>query len=284
MTSPTPPPPPAPTGPVKGTGTKLVSSAWRALRHDHELISLPVVGGLVALAGIAPLVLVAVLVPESATWAYVLLFVLIAFVASIITTFFAVALAAGAHERMGGGNPSIASACAVAWTRKRGVITWALLSTTVGLLLQIIEDKVGGIAGKLLSALGGVAWAVASYFAIPIIAANDVGAVEALKLSSSTVRNRWRNAARVELRLGLYVLGLILIGVVAVVAVVALAGVAPVAAVVVGIVLLLAFLIACLVFSAVSAYAKVALYRYASGMPTPGFDEHMLAGAVTQKP
>jgi hypothetical protein len=280
----TPPPPSAPTEPAKGSGGKLVTSAWRALRSDHELISLPVVGGIAALAGIAPLLLVALLVPESAAWAAVVLFVLIAFVASIITTFFAVALAAGAHERMNGGNPTVRSACAVAWKRKRGVITWALLSTTVGLVLRALEDKLGGVAGKLVGVLGGVAWTVASYFAIPIIAANDVGAIEALKLSSATVRQRWRNAARVELHLALYALGLIAVGVVAALAVVALASVATVLAIVVGVVLLLAFLVALLVFSAVSAYAKVALYRYASGMPTPGFADATLAGAVTQKP
>lgn len=279
----TPPPPTTPSGPTRGSGGKLVSSAWQALRHDHELVSLPVVGGVAALAGIAPLVLVGLLVPESAAWALILLFILIAFVASVVTTFFAVALAAGAHERMSGGNPSIRSACAVAWKRKRGVITWALLSTTVGLLLQALEDKIGGIAGKLVSALGGAAWAVASYFTIPIIAANDVGAVEALKLSSETIRRRWRNAARVELRLSLYVLGLLLVGAIGGVIVFALASVAPILAIVVGAVFLLAFLTALLVFGAVSAYAKVALYRYASGMPTPGFDETMLAGAVSQK-
>ncbi|MEN9504936.1 MAG: hypothetical protein RI958_862 [Actinomycetota bacterium] len=279
----TPPPPPTPSGPARGTGGKLVSSAWQALRHDHELISLPVVGGLAALAGIAPLLVFALLMPASAAWASVVLFVLIAFVAAIITTFFAVALAAGAHERMSGGDPSVRSACATAWKRKRGIVTWALLSTTVGLLLQALEDKIGGIAGKLVGALGGTAWAVASYFTIPIIAANDVGAVEALKLSSETVRRRWRNAARVELRLGLYMLGLVAAAIVGGVVVVALASVATVLGIIVGVVLLLAFLTALLVFGAVSAYAKVALYRYASGMPTPGFDESMLAVAVSQK-
>jgi hypothetical protein len=38
------------------------------------------------------------------------------------------------------------------------------------------------------------------------------------------------------------------------------------------------------VFSAVIAYAKALIYRYATGQPTPGVDSALLAGAFTTKP
>ena len=40
---------------------------------------------------------------------------------------------------------------------------------------------------------------------------------------------------------------------------------------------------AMLVLNAVTSYARVALYRYAAGMTTPGFADGMLQAAVVQK-
>ena len=191
-------------------------------------------------------------------------------------------VAAGAHERMNGGNPTMKSAMAVAWKRKKGVIGWALLATTVGLVLQAIKDKVKG-GGAIIAMLGDLAWAVASFFAIPIIAANDVGPIEALKLSTSTMKKRWSSAARVQLRLGLYGLGLAVAMMVGLFLVALVAQSSTALAALLGVVLALVLLAAMLVLNAVTSYARVALYRYAAGMTTPGFADGMLQAAVVQK-
>ena len=195
---------PAPAGPNPKGGT-LVKAAWSALRADKELLSLPIVGGVASLLGLLPLLVITIVMNAGSandnsnpSGIIVVVAAVSAFLVAIITTFFAVALAAGAHERMNGGNPTMKSAMAVAWKRKKGVIGWALLATTVGLVLQAIKDKVKG-GGAIIAMLGDLAWAVASFFAIPIIAANDVGPIEALKLSTSTMKKRWSSAARVQL-------------------------------------------------------------------------------------
>lgn len=276
-----PPPPTPPAIPSSGSthGGTLVTASWHALKQDRELIAMPVIGGLVALAALVPIVLVGVFVPQGATVGVAVLGVLTVVVLTVITTFFAVALAAGAHERLSGGSPTIRSSVAVAWSRKWTVVRWALISATVGLLLQLVEEKIKGV-GSLLRFLGGAAWALASFFTIPVIAANAVGPIEALKISSSTFRQRWTSAARVQLRLGLYVIGLLVATAAGVAIVVGLAAVAVPLAVVVGVVLGAAFLVAVLVLSAVTSYSRVVLYRYASGMPTPGFATASLDAAV----
>jgi hypothetical protein len=264
-----------------------VKAAWAALRQDKELLSLPIVGGISSLLALAPLFVIAVVMNSGSEQdggpgaAVIVVGVLTAFLVAIVATFFSVALAAGAHERMSGGNPTVKSAVAVAWKRKKGVVGWALLSTTVGLVLQIIKDNVKG-AGAIISFLGDLAWAVASFFAIPIIAANDVGPIEALKSSVSVMKQRWGSSARVQLRLGLYGLALALGLVAAVVAVVAASKASVALAVVVGIVLGLALAYAMLLLNAVAAYARVALYRYSAGMPTPGIGSNVLEAAVVQ--
>lgn len=282
-------PPPSPS-PLAGSGSPkggtLVKAAWSALRSDKELLSLPIVGGISSLLALVPLFVVVLIFGgkddgSDPSVVMIVVGVLTAFLVAIVTTFFSVALAAGAHERMGGGNPTIKSALAVAWKRKKGVVGWALLSTTVGLVLQAIKDNVKG-AGAIISFLGDLAWAVASFFAIPIIAANDVGPIEALKSSVSVMKQRWGSSARVQLRLGLYGLAVGIGVIIAVVVVAMLAKVSAVLAVLVGIVLGALVLYAMLLLNAVGAYARVALYRYSSGLPTPGFGSNLLEAAVVQ--
>jgi hypothetical protein len=280
-------PPPSPTPPAVPPATsthggKLIAASWHALRQDRELLAMPVIGAVAALAAMLPIALVGVFVPQGATAALVALGVVAVVVMTVITTFFAVALAAGAHERLNGGDPTVRSAVDVAWSRRWTVVRWALLSVTVGLVLRLLQEKLGN-AGTVLRFLGGAAWAIASFFTIPVIAANAVGPIEALTISTTTFKQRWSSAARVQLRLGLYVLGLVLAIVVAVVIVVALAAVAVPLAIVVAIVLAAACLGAMLVLSAVTAYSRVVLYRYASGLPTPGFATASLDAAVTVK-
>lgn len=279
---------PAPAGPNPKGGT-LVKAAWSALRADKELLSLPIVGGIASLLGLLPLLVITVVMNAGSendnsnpSGIIVVVAIVSAFLVAIITTFFAVALAAGAHERMNGGNPTMKSAMAVAWKRKKGVIGWALLATTVGLVLQAIKDKVKG-GGAIIAMLGDLAWAVASFFAIPIIAANDVGPIEALKLSTSTMKKRWSSAARVQLRLGLYGLGLAVAMMVGLFLVAWVAQSSTALAALLGVVLALVLLAAMLVLNAVTSYARVALYRFAAGMTTPGFADGMLQAAVVQK-
>ncbi|MEX0848434.1 MAG: DUF6159 family protein [Ilumatobacteraceae bacterium] len=278
-----PPPPPLPpvvASSTPPTGGKLIGAAWQALRQDRELIAMPVIGAGVALAAIAPIALAGVALPSDATAGFVVLGVLMMVVGTVISTFFAVALAAGAHVRLDGGSPTIGSSVGVAWSRRWTVVRWALMSVTVGIVLQVLEDKLKN-AGTIVRILGGAAWAMASFFTIPVIAVNAVGPIEALKISSTTFRQRWSSAARVQLRTGLYALGIVAGVVVCFVVVVALASVSPALAIVVGVLLGAMCLAAMLVLGAVSAYSRVVLYRYASGLATPGFSTSSLDAAVT---
>ncbi len=277
-------PPPAPV-PAPGTpspaGGTLVASAWTALKHDKELVLLPVIGGLFTLLAAVPVVVAGVLVPTDQSWAVFVIGLAAAVAIAIVSTFFAVSLAAGAHERLGGGSPTVRSAMAVAWRRKKGVIGWALLSVTVGVLLQAIRDRARAV-GPVLGFVGDLAWTIASFFAIPIIAANDCGPIDALKLSTKTFKSRWSSAVRVELRLTLYTIGMVVALAIGLVLAALLGQLAVALGIIVAVVVVGAFMVAMLVMGALRSYARVALYRYASGLPTPGFSATVLEAAVRQ--
>jgi len=278
-----PPPPGPPQGAPAPKGGTLVKSAWTALRADKELLGLPILGGVVSLVAVVPVLVMLALVPSDAQVWYYVIGVLAAFIVAVISTFFAVALAVGAHDRMGGGQPTFKSCCAVAWSHKRGVIGWALLSTTVGLVLNLIEEKMKGAGGAIVRLIGDMAWAVASFFAIPIIAANDVGPIEALKLSTSTFKSRWGSAVRVQLRLGIYGIGLFVLAIVGFFLVAFAWQASHMLGIALGIVVIIGLMIGVLLLSAIGAYARVALYRYASGLVTPGFTSATMDTAITPK-
>jgi hypothetical protein len=267
---------------VQPTGGNLVRSAWSALRQDRELVLLPVLGGVVTLGALVPVAAAFVLVPEDALPVYVLLAIAATYLLAAVSTFFSVALAAGAHDRMNGGDPTLASAMAAAWRHKRAVLGWAALSATVGLVLQSIEARFKGV-GAIVGFLGGVAWALASFFAIPIIAAQDVGPITALKTSADTFKRRWSNAVRVQLRLGLYVLGLVVATVAGLALGIVLVDTFAPLGILVIVAVVAAALVAGLLLGAVSAYCRVVLYRYAVGLATPGFSAGALEASVVRK-
>ena len=97
------------------------------------------------------------------------------------------------------------------------------------------------------------------------------------------MKKRWSSAARVQLRLGLYGLGLAVAMMVGLFLVAWVAQSSTALAALLGVVLALVLLAAMLVLNAVTSYARVALYRFAAGMTTPGFADGMLQAAVVQK-
>ena len=82
----------------------------------------------------------------------------------------------------------------VAVARLPRILLWSLITTTVGLALRAIAERVPA-GGRLLAMAGGAAWAAATYFVVPALALDDVGPVGAIRTSARTVRGRWGEAA-----------------------------------------------------------------------------------------
>jgi hypothetical protein len=107
-----------------------------------------------------------------------------------VIAFFNVALVSAASSRLAGGHATINDGLETAWQRKGRVFQWALLSATVGILLRMIEERTPWL-GRLVGGLIGMAWTLASYFVVPVLAAEDVGPAEALQRSADLFRETW---------------------------------------------------------------------------------------------
>ncbi len=256
----------------------LAKVSWQVLRRDRELLVLPVLSFVVSIG-----VLLAIWLPtmavadlsgvaseEGGVDAVVAFSGLAsALLLSIVGVFFKAALVAGAHERLSGGDPTVRSAITRATKHLGGLLPWALLTATVGLVLSALRDRAGRL-GQFAVSLIGMAWEAASFLVIPAIVVDDHGAISGLKSSASLLKRTWGENLASQVGFGL-------LGLAAMVPAVLLVVVAGPIGLVVA-VPWVAF--AVVVIIALGAVFQTALYLYATTGTVPdGFEDAPLREA-----
>lgn len=248
-----------------------MQSSFELLKQNRRILWLPVLSGAVSAMltmGIAGPLLWSLhgnLGPRQ--------YVVIAVAATVGTApiiFFNVAITYAAAEQIEGRLIGARAAMRFAWTRRVLVVKWALFAGVVGLLLRMIENRVGFLS-RLVGFLGALAWAVAVFFVVPVLTFEEMGPIKAVERSAQLIHENFGTVTRSALRfgsifvpatlagvgllfVGLYtliqdrVLGFVLIGI-------ALAAIMAVSA----------------VSSATSAYLRTILYRLATGKSLPNF-------------
>ena len=265
----------------------LAKVSWRVLRKDRELLLIPIFSFLASIAVLALIWLptlsaidTSALAGESEDPGAVLLVVgiITAMALSIISVFFNGALVAGAHERLSGGDPTVRSAVGRAFSRLPGLVPWAILTGTVGLILQAARERAGWL-GRFVVNMVGMAWQTATFLVVPAIVIDDHGAVSGLKASAALLKRTW--GENIAARVGFGLLGFVAIipAVLVVVATGALGG----AALVLGILLAIPYLaLVVVVLTALNAVFQTALYLYATTGSVPtGFDDSNLQASFS---
>ena len=118
-----------------------------------------------------------------------------------IVFFFNVALVHNVRLIFEDETPSIQAGLRFSAQRIHQILAWSILAATVGMVLQMIEDKVGSLVTSLL----GFAWSLSTYFVLPVLAADNVGPYEALKRSARTMKNHWGESIGVGFSLGIFI-------------------------------------------------------------------------------
>lgn len=258
-------------------GKQLLTAALALFREDKSIALLPVISVTSAVAALAIIggglggMLTVVGVPTQIS--FVISIVLALLLTMFLTTFFGVAVVFAAADQIEGANPTLTSCMAKAWDRKGLIFGWALLSALVGTILNLIQDKVP--FGEVLGILGGLAWSVATWFALPVIAFEDVSPFGAVKRSSELFKQRWGKVTRSAIRFGFLFLGWMLLGIAALVGGFLLAANAHhhTVQLVGGLVLasagLLLVIVVSVYLSVVQMYLRTILYRFAVGESVP---------------
>ncbi len=116
--------------------------------------------------------------------------ILFYFVSSFVVIFFNTAVVACAKIRFDGGDPTVRQGLAVAWSKVGKILQWSLIAATVGMVLRMLREK-GGLIGNIISYIGGFAWAISTYFVIPVIVYEDFGPIGAIKRSVEIIKKTW---------------------------------------------------------------------------------------------
>jgi hypothetical protein len=138
---------------------------------------------------------------------------LIYLASAFLATFFNVALYHEIMSALAGGRVSLGRGLSFALRRLRAIALWSLAAVTVGLVIRMLQEKVGW-AGRLVLGTIGLGWSVAAVFAIPvIIRQEESNPFVVLRNSADALKKTWGESlvAYVGIQLG----GLMILGVVA---------------------------------------------------------------------
>jgi hypothetical protein len=262
---------------------KLVTRSFRLLRNDPKLALFPVLSAVGAIALAVPLLAAALGFSwaeglnnahwGSYSWIYVTAWYL---GTSFVTIFCNCALAACVQMRLAGEEPTIAGGLERAASRVHVIFLWALISTTVGRILSMIQER-SGLVGKIVIAFVGVGWSLATYLIVPVLVMEPVGVMDAVRRSSSLLRQTWGEQVLSGFAFGWIALLCALPGV-------GLGALAMNGYPIFLVPMVLWFAGMWAAFSAAGEIFTVVLYRYATtGQAAPGYDAAMLGGAFRRK-
>ena len=274
----------------------LMKASAAVLRSDKSLLVFPLLSGLctllVAASFLIPVGLMAIgdghagaRVDEGmSAGAYLLMFGFY-LVQYFVIIFFQTALTGVALMHLRGEPTSVAAGFALARARLPQILGYALIAATVGLVLRMIQERLG-LLGRLVVGFIGLAWTVATFLVVPVLVSKDVGPIDAVKESVALLKRSWGENlignGGIGIVFGLLMVLAVLVGAVLIGGAVAMQSV--VAIVVAAVIVVTGFVLLGLVQASLQGIYSAALYRYAeSGEASVGFDQALLQQAFAPK-
>ena len=271
---------------------ELVKASFEVLKQDRELILFPIISGLimffVTLTFLIP-TLVGNVFDNLFTngipiFGYIVLF-LFYLVQYTVVYYNSTALVGAAMIRLRGGDPTVKDGYRIAWSQILPIIGWALLSATVGLILNVLSSnsKNKGRGKSLIASLIGAAWNVLTFLVVPVLAVEGLGPIQAVKRSWELLKGTWGEQISGKLSIGL-IFGLIGFGGGAV-----LVGLGVglsillesfIPAIIFGILLFLFITILSLLNSTLSSIFSAAVYEYAVEGKAGYFDAKLIEESI----
>lgn len=277
-----------------GNSWNLIKSSAKILSQDKELAIFPIVSSIcmavLTVAFFLPFILAGVVDSISQngfSWVYyIVLFVFYVFQYFIIV-YCNTALVGAALIRIHGGDPTVKDGFSTANKRFGRIFLYAVISATVGVILSLIRDQ-GKNIGKVIVSIIGFVWNIATFLVVPILAAEDVGPIDAIKRSVSYMKRTWG-----EQLVGSYGISIVF-NLIGFLVFLICAGAAFVVYyfeltfwlyIAIGAFLILAIMVIALISSTLNGIYTAALYQYAStGEAGTFYDPSVLQGAFKAKP
>ena len=274
-----------------GFGTKL-SNGWQiartsftVLKENNQLIVFPILSSISILLILGSFVTALMAgsgwelsaitgYSRGAQYLVTFLFYLVNY---FVVVFFNMALMHCTKLYFDGKEVSIAAGLRFSVSRIGTILSWALFAATVGTVLKMIQDQLGWL-GKVLISVIGWAWSIATFFVVPVLAYENVGPFEALKRSSSIMKNKWGESLAANFSIGLVnFIAILCVGIVAFI-------IGAIINPIVGIAIFaIAFLAILAISSALNSIFICAVYNDINGDINVHFNKQMLEGLFVEK-
>jgi Family of unknown function (DUF6159) len=176
---------------------RMMRASWRVLRENPGLMAFPVISVVLSLlVGIFSF-------STFGSWAahgghavngardsLLVPSLIAAYPLTFISIYCSVALAEVLGGRLDGKRTTTAQGLSAANSRIGLIAAWSLLACTVGLALRALEERLP-LAGRIAAWLFGMAWSLATIFAVPVLAYEGLGPFETVKRSTQIFKRRW---------------------------------------------------------------------------------------------
>jgi uncharacterized membrane protein YccF (DUF307 family) len=174
-----------------GDGARLVRASFELVREDPQLLWFPVLSTCCVLLTAGFWVFEgAWLVAVHGPWLLFVPLVLAAvYSVTFVGIFFSVALTGSAADALAGREPSFSQGISLAWSRLGGIAGWAAVSLAVSFVLGMLQSAKGL---RIVGAAAQTAWSFATFFVVPLIAFEGLGAGDARRRSFELARLNWR--------------------------------------------------------------------------------------------
>lgn len=266
-------------------GFVLAGHSWRTLRSHRSLLSFPILGAALAVVVVGPpAVLGAYLADRGDTVPGAVLGAVAIYLICFVSAYVGVGLAAAADAALRGEEVSLGRGMAVANKRLGAITGWALINALLSIVLRALETR--SELAAIAAAIVGGAWSVISLLAIPAIALEGAGPVDAIKRSATLFKEHWGGRIVGMAAIGFAVFLFVLLPAIALVVVGVLVLSDGGSAGIGGGAVLLAlgavlFAIGLLISGALRQVFAVALYRFTTtGEAVGGFDAEDLRNAI----
>ena len=180
-----------------GRSITLIKASWEVIKKDHEILLFPFLSGILCIIITITFFIPSFLLDSAFNSRYShspLIYVGIFFfylVIYFIVIFFNSGLVACANIRLTGGDPRFSDGISIAKRHFRSILVWALISATIGLILQIIRGNRGSIVTNIVTSLIGMAWNLLTFFVVPVMIIENRSVRESIKESVALFKRTW---------------------------------------------------------------------------------------------
>jgi hypothetical protein len=261
-----------------GRSWKLMKTSLGVLRKDKEIMIFPVLSfvacAILLLSFFAGFWFLGLPSMETSGWIWAILMILIYFMLFFIVIFFNTAIVACADIRLNGGDPTVSDGLRIASQNIGRILLWAIVSATIGMILQAIRQR-GGWIGRIVAGVFGIAWTYVTFFIIPVLIYEKKGIGSSIRRSASLFKQTWGETIIGSFGFGIIFFLLALLGVLPIILGVSLGSTT---AIIIG--FLIAFVywaIIGVVASATNGIYVAAMYQFATKKQLPSeFDPSLL--------